>query len=50
MLPDPLTGTSVLQKSVLAVRDALWPFSGVWGICPHRDGTVPFFTGKGIEY
>ena len=23
------------------MRAALWPFSQVWGIYPHRDGTVP---------
>ena len=38
---DPLKATSMLQRSVTAVRDAIWSFSGVWGIYPHRDGTLP---------
>ena len=41
MKPDPLKAISVPQEPVGAVRDALWPFSGVCGIYPHRNGTVP---------
>ena len=41
MKPDPLKAISVPQEPVSAVRDALCSFSGVCGIYPHRDGTVP---------
>ena len=41
MKPDPLKAISVPQEPGSAVRDALWSFSGVCGIYPHRDGTVP---------
>jgi len=47
--PDPLKAISVPQEPVSAVRDALCSFSGVCGIYPHRDGTVPGWENLGEE-